>query len=78
MKGLVIDVVAGEIAVELQNLAGGVHQQIARVGQRQLGGTGEQLYVQFPFHVADMVGKGLLRDVQPLGCPGDVQLLGYH
>ena len=66
------------LAVQVQNLGGGVHQQPPRVGQRQLGGAGEQLHSQLPLQVADMVGQGLLGDVQTLRRPGDVQLLCHH
>ncbi len=64
--------------MQVQNLGGGVHQQPPRVGEGQLGGAGEQLHIQLPLQVADVVGQGLLGDVQPLRRPGDVQLLRHH
>lgn len=66
------------LAVQVQNLGGGVNQQPPRVGQRQLGGPGEQLYVQLPLQIADVVGQRLLGDIQPFRRPGDVQLLRHH
>ena len=65
------------LPVQVQDLGGGVHQQSPRVGQRQLGGPGEQLHVQLPLQIGDVVGQGLLRDIQPLRRPGDVQFLRY-
>ena len=66
------------LAVQVQNLGGGVHQQPPRVGEGQLWGAGEQLHVQLPLQIADVVGQGLLGDVQPLRRPGDVQLFRHH
>ena len=66
------------LAVQVDDLGGRLHQLVPGIGEGQLGGAGEQLHVQLPFHVADVAGQGLLRDVKPLGGPGDVQLLGHH
>ena len=43
------------LAVQIQDLGGRVHQQVSGIGQRQLGGAGEQLHIQLPLHVADVV-----------------------
>ena len=48
------------------------------IGERQLGGAGEQLDVQLPLHIADVVGQGLLGDVEALRGSGDIQLLRHH
>lgn len=64
--------------MQIQDLGGRVHQQVSGIGQRQLGGAGEQLHIQLPLHVADVVAQRLLGDIQPLGSPGDVQLLRHH
>ena len=63
--------------MQVQDLGGSLHQQAAGVGQRQLGGAGEQLHIQLLLHVADVVAQGLLGDEQALGGPGDVQLLRH-
>ena len=77
---LLVDIAhLGEIlTVEVQNLGGGIHQKPARIGEGQLGRAGEQLHVQFPFQVANVIGQRLLGDVQPFRRPGDVQLFGHH
>ena len=63
------------LAVKIQDLGGSLHQQVPRIGQGQLGGTGEQLHIQLLFHVADVVAQRLLGDVQPLRGPRDIQFL---
>ena len=68
----------------LQSLRGGqqgprVLQQLT-AGGRQLGGLlvpGEQLRAQLLLQRADLPGQHRLRDVQPLGGPAEVQLLGH-
>ena len=67
-----------ELAVQIQDLSGGLHQLVACVGQRELGGAGKELDVQLPLHVGNVVGKGLLGDIQPLSSAGDVELLRHH
>ena len=64
--------------MEVQNLGGGIHQHVPRVGEGQLRRTGKELHVQLPLQIGDVVGQGLLGDVQPLRRPGDVQLLRHH
>ena len=40
--------------------------------------TAEQLHAELPFQVADGLGQRRLRDAEALGCPSEVQLLGYR
>ena len=67
-----------KLTVQIQNLGGGIHQHVPRVGEGQLRRTGKELHVQLPLQIADVVGQGLLRDIQPLGGTGDVQLLRHQ
>ena len=67
-----------KLAVEIQDLGGGLHQLVAGVSQREFGRTGEELDVQFPLHIGNVVGQRLLGDIQPLGGAGDVQLFRNH
>ena len=48
------------------------HQQTAGISQRQFGGAGKELDIQFPLHIADVIGQGLLGDIQPLCGPSNV------
>ena len=51
------------LTVKVQDLGGSLHQQIPRIGQRQLRRAGKQLHIQLFFHVADVVAQRLLGDI---------------
>ena len=59
-----------------QQLEGLGVQDPARAGQRNRpGGAVEQVGSEFSFEFPDLLGHGRLRDHQPLGGPGEAELL---
>ena len=65
------------LAVQIQNLRGCLYQLVAGIGQGEFRRACKQLDIQFPLHVADMVGERLLGDIQHFRCDNLLLLQNY-